>query len=882
MARIFNHGALLRARLELDLSQEQLATALGIDVRTLRRYESGAVNEGREGFSVRQPARRKLLESMCEELGLTEADLLIETSAAPPPPAPPEAPSTPRAPPEAPSPRPSGAGLLSPLHVHTLQRARHFVGRDDVLARLSAWAAAPRPDAGVSALVGVGGAGKSAVAERFVTGLGDGPRAGGVFVWSFYDDTRTEAFLAQAVRYFAGVEAPPGERIDRLQEALRGGAPHLMVLDGLETVQAEGGGGRAQGELEDPLLRRLLCALARGLGGARALVTSRFELADLTPWAGQGAETIRLAALSDAEAVRLLQQWGVRGDDAALGRLGAGTGGHALSLAVMGSYVGAFLGGDPAPLDRASLAEAARDDRLARRLAGVLAAYARALPEGERDLMARLSVLSAGADEEALAALARTRAVAGAVAGWGIAEIRRGLARLDRLGLVFRASAEPPRWSAHPFVRDYFKTLLGVAPSAVEAAIAPPRISLVQAPNRLPRQGNALDALEALARALIVAGRVEEAYGVYARSMGGFSHLGLVLGEMSRGARVVRAFASADDPLRFSDALPILVRASLAYEAGLYAGALGDLELAVRCYAAHDALAEEADEPAYLLTGLRTMAYTQRLRGQLRLALEFVEKSIAIAVRLEYLGHIERGSALRASILHDLGEVDAAADVFAQLRAADEGMRARRGLWEAEHLLAIGRKREAVEMTHANIEDCAYRGWAGHVAHGHALLGAAAAPDDPAGAEAHLASVRRWAAASGEVEMALRAHLLAGEIAFARGGWDEAASHAGEGQHLSQVSGFWLARTRFALIAARSAIAKEDPNAAWLARSALEGAVDDDAWGRAEALHWAGVAYLQKGERGLAKASLEGALALRARLRHPEVEATRALLAGLS
>ncbi|UQA60119.1 helix-turn-helix domain-containing protein [Polyangium aurulentum] len=872
MARIFNHEALLRARLELDLSQEQLATALGIDVRTLRRYESGSVNEGREGFSVRQPARRKLIERMCEELGLTEADLLVEPSAAPPPP--------PEAPPEAPSPSPAVPRL--PLHVHTLQRARHFVGRDEVLARLSAWAEAQRPDAGVIALVGVGGAGKSAVAERFVTGLGDGARRGGVFVWSFYDDTRTEVFLAHAVRYFAGAEVPPGERIDRLQEALRGGAPHLMVLDGLETVQAEGGGGRAHGEIEDPLLRRLLCALARGLGGARALVTTRFELADLAPWAGAGADTIRLTALSDAEAARLLRQWGVLGDDAALGRLGAGTGGHALSIAVMGSYVGAFLGGDPAPLDGASLAEAARDDRLARRLAGVLAAYARALPEGERDLMARLSVLSAGADEEALAALARAGSVAGAMAGWGIAEIRRGLTRLDRLGLVFRAGVEPPRWSAHPFVREHFKTLLGVAPSAVEAALAPPQISLTRAPRRPPREGEALDALEALARALIAAGRMEEAYGVYARSMGGFSHLGLVLGEMSRGARAVRAFASADDPLRYSDALPLLMRAALAYDAGLYAGALGDLELAVRCYATHNALAEEADEPVDILIGLRTMAYTRRLRGQIRLALELVEQSIDIAVRVEYPGHIERGSALRASILHDLGEVDAATDVFAHLRASDDGMRARRGLWEAEHLLAVGRKREAVEMTRANIEDCAYRGWAGHVAHGHALLGLSAACDDPADAEAHLVEVRRWASASGEVEMALRAHLLAAEIELARGRPDEAARHAGEGGHLAQVSGFWLARTRFDLIVARSAIARGDSNAAWLARSALEGAVDDDAWGRADALHWVGVAYLKKGEGSAARSSLEGALALRARLRHPEVEATRALLAGLS
>jgi tetratricopeptide (TPR) repeat protein len=324
------------------------------------------------------------------------------------------------------------------------------------------------------------------------------------------------------------------------------------------------------------------------------------------------------------------------------------------------------------------------------------------------------------------------------------------------------------------------------------------------------------------------------------------------------------------------------MRASLAYEAGLYAGALGDLAFAVRCYATHNALAEEAGEPVYLLTGLRTLGYTQRLRGHIALALERVEQSIDIARRIEYPGHIERGSALRASILHDLGEVDAAADAFAQIRAADDGLRARRGLWEAEHMLAIGRWREAVEMTRANIEDCAYRGWAGHVAHGHALIGLALVEEDPGGAEAHLHEVRRWVAVSGEVEMALRAHLLAGEIALARGRWDEALGHAGSGRHLAEVSGFVLARQRLLVLAARSAIAMGAPDAPMLAEGAALGAMEDDAWGRADALHWLGVAQVGRGEMGAARGPLEEALGLRARLRHPGVEATRALLARIS
>ena len=116
-------------------------------------------------------------------------------------------------------------------------------------------------------LVALGGTGKTAVAERLVSGLGEGPRPGGTFVWSFYEDPRVEGFLAQALRYFArGEEAAPGERLERLQEVLGEGPPHLLVLDGLEVMQSTGGDGRSRGELLDPSLRRLLTALARGLG----------------------------------------------------------------------------------------------------------------------------------------------------------------------------------------------------------------------------------------------------------------------------------------------------------------------------------------------------------------------------------------------------------------------------------------------------------------------------------------------------------------------------------------------------------------------------------------------------------------------------------------
>ncbi|WP_437282780.1 helix-turn-helix transcriptional regulator [Sorangium sp. So ce375] len=954
----FNHTLLQRARLELDLTQEQVAASIGVDVRTYRRYESGDVNDPRLGFSVRSPSRRRILERIGAELGLAEAELLVvEAGVAPVDPTAEEAgaasqgveapagveraPAGPaeaiaaadRAPARAAealamadrapavaertlggpaAEATAGAPMASqgaipgwrPLHAHTLQRARHFVGRVEILDRLAAWADVSPPCPRVIALLGVGGAGKTAIAERFLQGLGDAPRPGGVLVWSFYDDPRTEAFLDQAAAYFAlgagasGPAAPrppaaPGEQLARLKEALGQGPPHLIVLDGIETVQAEGGAGRAHGELHDALLRRLLCAIAAGLGGARALVTSRFELADLSAWAEGGLATIRPGSLCEGDAASLLRRWGIRGDDGALGALFETTGGHALSVAVLGSYVGAFLGGDARRLTAAHaahLAEAEQDDVLARRLSSVLSAYARALPPGERDLLARLSVFPGGAGEEALLQLIRAGGeIAGAMAGWGAAELARGLARLERLGLVFAARPDERCYSTHPFVRQHFKSLLGVSPERVHAAgnaAPPPRLD--EAPRRAPQEGRAVDAYEAILTELLGAGRAREAYEIYALGLGGFAHLGLKLGDMARGARILRAFAGGDDPRGMPASLPARVRASLAYDAGLYAGALGDLAFACACYEAHNELAGALADPAMLATGLRTLAYTERLRGGLTGARGLLERSAAIAERAADRAHAARAQALLGAVLHDLGEVDAAGERFAILRRLGDAPVARRALWEAEHDLALGRHDEAREATERNLAECRRRGWEGHVAHGHTLLGLALLEGGGgvASAEAHLVEARRWASATGEVEVALRCHELAARIALAAGRLDDGAREALSGLHAAEVCGFGPFRARLAIVAARCALARgagDAASAAALADAAVAWA-GEDAWARADALHWAGVARAATArgeERARGRELLAEAAALRERLRHPGAGASREALARL-
>jgi len=349
-------------------------------------------------------------------------------------------------------------------------------------------------------------------------------------------------------------------------------------------------------------------------------------------------EGVRLGGLDAAASAELPGRWGIAVDRA---DLAARVGGHALSLAVTGSYVGAVLGGDAAGLDAVDPAAAAPDDALARRLQAVLAAYAEALAPLERDLLARLALFPAGAERAALLGLAAAHAdVAGALAGRRAADVDRALARLARLGLATRGAAA--RWASHPFVADCFRGLLEVAPARVHAVerdrLAADLPGLTGRPGARPRDPEALDRVERLLAHTLAAGDARAAFGVYEAGLGGFAHLGLALGDMARGERVVRRFAAGGPEALRSD-LPALARASLAYDWALYAGALGDLDRGVAALEAHAAAVEDALAPPeaapHLAMSRRTLAYVRRLQGELRPARAAAAASLAAARPLE-------------------------------------------------------------------------------------------------------------------------------------------------------------------------------------------------------------------------------------------------------
>jgi hypothetical protein len=284
--------------------------------------------------------------------------------------------------------------------VHALSPAPQFVGREAELDALRAWWDSRA--GGVIALLGLGGAGKTAIACRFVdevTRLDQTLRPEGLFVWSFYQEPDVGQFLEQAHRYLSGdAGTRPMARgaglLHLLRDSLQSRGRCLLVLDGLERVQGEESshGGRF-GQIEDPLLRGLLIRIAEGIGAATALVTSRFPLTDLDSLKPRGYRDLEIKGLSDPAALSLLRHHGVQGDDQTLARLVEAYGAHALTLDHLGSLIGHFLDGDPRRAPETVDLSAPGQDRQALRLARLLQAYETHLPPAELALLGRLCLL---------------------------------------------------------------------------------------------------------------------------------------------------------------------------------------------------------------------------------------------------------------------------------------------------------------------------------------------------------------------------------------------------------------------------------------------------------------------------------------------------------
>jgi tetratricopeptide (TPR) repeat protein len=164
----------------------------------------------------------------------------------------------------------------------------------------------------------------------------------------------------------------------------------------------------------------------------------------------------------------------------------------------------------------------------------------------------------------------------------------------------------------------------------------------------------------------------------------------------------------------------------------------------------------------------------------------------------------------------------------------------------------------------------------------NALLARLLLSDDPAQAARLLEDARAFAHRSGVIEYQLRCFHSACELHRHLGDYPQAITEAEAGILLADTSGFGAFSIDLRLALAETYLLAGDARKALQnARNALDRSEHPDcqyAWGKADGLHFCGLAHLRLGERELARQRLTAALELRERLGHGRVEETRRAL----
>lgn len=470
---------------------------------------------------------------------------------------------------------------LTNFHVHTLLRAKDWQARPEYDHVCEWW---NNGGHGVCALVGLGGAGKTAIAEQFLHSLRDScpktdrtpqesqkPRTPpAVFVYSFYDDDKPANFLERLQMWL--------ERNARIEDQLSiaqimflvQNTQGLMVLDGLEKLQEPN--DRGFGKIISPQVRELLDHIASGAcNKLSVLLTSRFPLTDLRDSDRRFYHAITISRISVPAGIGLLRDRGVRGSDPQLTKIVLDCGQHALTIDLAGGFIAEFGDGDPGtdlelnspaklkseiedeidPTRRAVLKQGLRFLAIAERYRQAM----RERDEASLALLERICMFSLGARfsliKEIFTGSGKETISGESLAKLEPTELRRKLDWLVGLKIVERNenrslnedSTKDITYTVHPAVRDSF--VQGIADhqksilhEAIGQGIA---LTLGQRPGNEPSDKPTLDLLEEIAFHTLQNGRVTDAWNIYQDRMGGCHNLLAELNDYERTERITGA-----------------------------------------------------------------------------------------------------------------------------------------------------------------------------------------------------------------------------------------------------------------------------------------------------------------------------------------------------
>ncbi|NQZ10486.1 MAG: TIR domain-containing protein [Algicola sp.] len=354
-----------------------------------------------------------------------------------------------------------------------------IVGREKEVEQLNkAWA---DDNIRVISFIAWGGVGKSSLINHWLNNLRDEGYRGAerVFAHSFYSqgtsDQRhvsAEHFIDQAFKFlrFKG-ERPTSPHDQGLKLAeLFNQRKTLLILDGLEPMQYPP--GDMEGRLKDQSLSALLKNLAYNLKGL-CVITSRVPVFELQT---SKSPSYELERLSVEAGIQVLENSGVIGPKAEKVKAVEEIEGHALTLALLGSYLKTVYKGDIGKRDQMpAYAGRHKQGKHARKVMQSYHDWLKTEDGPELDILYILGLFDRAADEDAINVLKAAPAIEGVSVriqnlsheDWAFA-----VANLTNLRLILQ-SDQTQALDCHPLVREYFtEHLKAQNPKGYQAAHA--------------------------------------------------------------------------------------------------------------------------------------------------------------------------------------------------------------------------------------------------------------------------------------------------------------------------------------------------------------------------------------------------------------------------
>jgi tetratricopeptide (TPR) repeat protein len=497
--------------------------------------------------------------------------------------------------------REMGINSLLPLKGpsgHTLTPAEHFQYRPE-LEEIKRWWG-EKESYGVLALLGIGGAGKTALVHRFLAELPGSevqekgaskeeslPPPDGLFVWSFSIHHDVDHCAREFYNYLTG-ERVPKATFEQVQDVLSTnyrGCRILLVLDGVEKLQIASGivpeeaGTFGQFRPEGVPLGHFLAWCCDGPRPLHVLITSRLSLTDLRCFSATGGyHEVELRNLPLESARALLRACGVKGLDWQLDELIKDVGPeHPQTLDLLGNAIRIWCDGDVTRKDELPLLEKVpgiRDKAWARNQ--VFRFYQRNLPPATLEVLQFLTLFADLTIDERLnlmATLLQKDSI----------NLRSHLLALSHEYklLPLRSPTARREWELHPAVKDYFYSAFNQSiRTAYHEKLARFLTQKVCSTGLVkPGEWEGLLVLYELIHQFVAAGQIQRAFDVYLTNMGAYDHIAQ-LNANSLGLRTVTEMLNSPHV----DLLLPWQKARLLNDAGGFLRALGVLEKGLQCY----------------------------------------------------------------------------------------------------------------------------------------------------------------------------------------------------------------------------------------------------------------------------------------------------------